>query len=162
MTIRNAIPEDIGAIMSTYDYARQRMRRAGNDKQWINGYPSRELIEDDILHGVSYVIEDGSAIAGVFAFIIGKDPTYERIDDGQWLNDEAYGTIHRAAGGENSRGIMRLCLSFCESKISNVRADTHECNHIMRHILESNGYIRCGRIYVADGSPRVAYHKFAP
>ena len=29
----------------------------------------------------------------------------------------------------------------------------------MQHVLESNGFTRCGIIHVADGSPRIAYQK---
>ena len=29
----------------------------------------------------------------------------------------------------------------------------------MQHILEKNGFVSCGTIYVADGSPRIAYQK---
>lgn len=40
-----------------------------------------------------------------------------------------------------------------------MRIDTHERNLIMQHLLEENSYQKCGRIYVADGSPRIAYQK---
>ena len=42
------------------------------------------------------------------------------------------------------------------------RADTHADNKIMQHLLEKNGFTRCGVIHVADGSPRFAYQKLAP
>jgi len=29
----------------------------------------------------------------------------------------------------------------------------------MQHLLEKNGFVRCGRIFVANGSSRIAYHK---
>ena len=29
----------------------------------------------------------------------------------------------------------------------------------MQHLLESNGFVRCGIIHIADGSPRIAYQK---
>ena len=54
---------------------------------------------------------------------------------------------------------MELCLSFCETKISNIRVDTHNDNKIMQYLLEKHGYQKCGIIYVKDGSPRIAYQK---
>ena len=74
-------------------------------------------------------------------------------------NDEEYGTIHRVAAGSRVKGLLGAVLDFCEKRIDNVRIDTHENNKIMQHILEKNGYIKCGRIYIEDGSPRIAYHK---
>lgn len=32
----------------------------------------------------------------------------------------------------------------------------------MQHILEKNGFARCGIIHVADGTPRIAYQKLTP
>ena len=31
----------------------------------------------------------------------------------------------------------------------------------MQHLLEKNGFARCGIIHVADGSSRIAYQKMA-
>ena len=30
---------------------------------------------------------------------------------------------------------------------------------VIRNLLEKNGFVRCGRIFVANGSSRIAYHK---
>ena len=49
-------------------------------------------------------------------------------------------------------------MEHCQS----LRADTHADNKIMQHLLEKNGFTRCGIIHVADGSPRFAYQKLAP
>ena len=48
-------------------------------------------------------------------------------------------------------------MEHCQS----LRADTHADNKIMQHLLEKNGFTRCGIIHVADGSPRFAYQKLA-
>ena len=42
-----------------------------------------------------------------------------------------------------------------------VRADTHADNKIMQHILEKNGFTKCGIIHVADGTPRIAYQRLS-
>ena len=160
MTIRKATFEDLDQILAIYAYAREQMRLSGNPSQWGVHYPSLEIVQKDIENGNSYVIIDGEdEICAVFVFIIGEDPTYKNIENGNWLNDDAYGTIHRVAGSGKQKGVFRHCLAYCESKMQNVRVDTHEKNRIMQHLLESNGYQKCGTIYVADGSPRIAYHK---
>lgn len=48
MIIRKGEESDIDDIMSCYDVARQYMRNSGNLTQWVNGYPSRSLVEQEI------------------------------------------------------------------------------------------------------------------
>ncbi|MBD5203870.1 MAG: GNAT family N-acetyltransferase [Bacteroidales bacterium] len=158
MKIRKATAADIDAIMMCYEIARQQMRASGNHSQWINGYPSRDLIAEDIARGISYVgVDDDGDIAMAFAFIIGDDPTYTVIEQGQWLNNLPYGTIHRLGSNGKHHGILRICVDFCMSEISNIRLDTHADNYIMQHTAEKLGFKRCGIIYCVDGSPRIAY-----
>ena len=160
MKIRKSTASDLDAIMKCYDVARQFMRASGNHSQWINGYPSRELVGDDIAHGLSYVGEDAAGeIVMAFAFIIGDDPTYKIIEDGRWLNNLPYGTIHRLGSNGKHRGILRACVNFCAEAIGNLRLDTHADNKLMRHAAEKLGFKRCGIIYCQDGSPRIAYQK---
>lgn len=165
MKIRKSTPDDLERILCIYAYARRQMKLAGNPDQWKDHYPSLEIVKKDIYNGCSYVMEDPVSrgqvpdIVAVFAFLFGDDPTYQRIEHGSWLNNEPYGTIHRIASSGRRKGVLRCCLSFCEAKAANIRIDTHDCNHIMQHLLESSGYQKCGQIYVADGSPRIAYQK---
>lgn len=51
MKIRKATPADIIPINGIYSVARQFMQQTGNPNQWINGYPSEELILEDIKKG---------------------------------------------------------------------------------------------------------------
>ena len=90
-------------------------------------------------------------------FEIGDDPTYVKIDDGAWIEDSAYGVIHRIAARIGARGVVREATDFALSKIDHIRIDTHADNKVMQHVLEKIGFRRCGVIYVYDGSPREAY-----
>ena len=45
------------------------MHASGNPNQWVAGYPSRTLIEEDIARGVSYVVDRDSVIEAVFSYI---------------------------------------------------------------------------------------------
>ena len=58
MTIRKAKLPDLKQIMAVLDDARQIMRSDGNTGQWINGYPSEEIIRDDIENGYGHVVLD--------------------------------------------------------------------------------------------------------
>lgn len=158
MYVRRSNMEDIPAMMDLYAQARVFMRENGNLNQWDESYPSRELLEKDIAFGNSYIVEDDEKnLAATFAFIKGEDPTYYGIENGAWLNHEPYGTIHRLAGNTSYHGIASGCISWCKSQIGNLRADTHEDNKIMQHLLEKNGFVRCGIIHLANGAPRIAY-----
>lgn len=89
---------------------------------------------------------------------MGDKPTYQYIENGAWLNDAPYVTIHRIAGDGRTHGILRCAADYCKSISANVRIDTHENNTTMQRQIEKNGFKRCGTIYVEDGSPRIAYH----
>ena len=159
MTIRLATYHDISEMLNTFAHARQQMIQDGNPTQWGDGYPQQEQLESDIKQCVSYVVVDehSQEIFGTFAFIIGEDPTYLRIDDGQWLNNEPYGTIHRIASNGKQTGIFRTALQWCYKQCPNIRIDTHHDNQRMIHLIEQAGFQQCGIIYTRNGSPRIAY-----
>lgn len=163
MTIRLSHPEDLDAIMEIFACARRFMQEHGNPRQWINGYPSAELILGEINNGHSYVCEDENGeILGTFCFIPGEDPTYARIDDGQWLNDRPYYVIHRMATNGKQKGIADRCFAWCFNRCDNIRVDTHHDNIVMQNILKKHGFHRCGIIYTHNGTPRIAYQKTIP
>lgn len=160
LSIRPSYMEDLMTLMPLYGRARDFMVANGNARQWVNGYPSEDLIRSEIEAGHCYVCETSDGrIAGTFCFIIGDDPTYRIIEDGQWCAPGPYGTIHRLASSGLVKGVADACISWCWSRIHNLRADTHEDNIVMQNILSRNGFIRCGVIYTDNGSPRIAYQK---
>ncbi len=158
MNIRKTRIGDLDTVSEIYAFARDFMRKNGNPTQWNNSYPEREIIISDIENGVSYVIENNNEIFGVFTFIVGNEPTYKVIE-GKWLNDNPYGTIHRIASNNKIHGVLNYCFDYCKSIINNIKIDTHNDNLIMQHLLEKSGFIKCGIIYLQDGSPRIAYQK---
>ncbi len=159
MEIRKANLADLPRMMEIYADARAYMRDHGNATQWAGGYPSEERICEDIGAGESYVcVEDGD-ILGVFCFFIHKDPTYDVIYEGSWLNDEPYGVIHRIAVAKHRRGVASFCYEFALSKCPNLRIDTHRDNIPMQNSLIKNGFQRCGIIHLQNGDPRIAFQK---
>lgn len=157
MKVRKTRPEEIGTLMKLYDRARQFMRSTGNFCQWVGGYPSEEVIKKDISRGNSYILTEGEEILGVFCFMQEDDPTYHRIEGGKWLNAEPYGVIHRLASSGSRKHIGDECIRWCFTQCPNLRADTHRDNRVMQRVLERNGFVVCGTIYVEDGTPRIAY-----
>ena len=159
-TIRPAILTDIDRLMEIFDTARHFMTSTGNPNQWINGYPQRELVAEEINQGNCYVCEnEENVLVGTFCFVPSPDPNYAHIENGKWLNDEPYYVIHRLASDGSEKGIFSACLDWCTAHASQLRADTHADNKVMQHLLEKHGFVRCGIIYVSNGTPRIAYQR---
>ena len=159
MLIRQATAADIDEIMRIYDAGRAFMRAHGNESQWVGGYPSREAILRDIAADAGYVVTDEGEVVAYFAFVPSPEPTYDRID-GAWLDDERpYHVIHRLGSYAHVHGIFADVIDYCAARERNLRIDTHSDNSIMRHNIERHGFTYCGVIYLADGSPRLAYQR---
>lgn len=159
MKVENALLTDIPVIEAIYESARRYMRQNGNMHQWIGGYPQREIIEQDIKNGNLYKVIDNGEIAAVFCYFEGVDPTYNKIYEGNWLNDNPYGVIHRIAVASHRRGVASFCFEYCFNRSKNLKIDTHRDNAPMRNSLLKNGFVECGIIYLLNGDERIAYQK---
>ena len=159
-TIRKSTLADLPTILHLRDQAREIMRSYGNVYQWPDGYPRDDMFLKDIELGGSHVMlnEEGT-IVGTFALLPSPEVTYNVIYDGQWLNEEPYYVIHRIASTPDSHGVLDTLLDYCESRVANIRIDTHAANFIMRKGLEKHDYRYCGIIYLLDGNARLAYQK---
>jgi len=158
--IRRAVLEDMPAIEPIYAHARAYMKATGNPTQWGDDYPAREQLEADIAAERLYLIcaEDGVPHAA-FALVAGEEPAYAHIE-GTWLHDGPYATIHRMASDGTLRGCTGACIAFCRTMAPDLRADTHENNKTMQHLLEKHGFVRCGLVNLdlRDGDTRrIAY-----
>lgn len=158
MKIRKAIYDDISELMHIFECAKGIMRASGNLKQWGDGYPSEDIIKNDINAGVCHVMcDDDGLVIATMSFIPGPDPTYSYIENGQWLNDEPYYVIHRIAVAAPGKGCARRLLDWAFDRTRTVRIDTHRDNVIMQHVLCGYGFEYCGVIYLANGDARDAY-----
>lgn len=158
-TIRPAEFADLPRILEIYAEAREFMRQNGNPNQWWDYHPTESILRDDIPKRQLYVCEQDGDIGAVFAYIQGTDPTYIHIVDGQWLNDEPYGVIHRIAVSDRGRGLIAQCFDWALAQCSNLRIDTHRDNAPMQRALEKYGFQYCGVIHIFNGDERIAFHK---
>ena len=157
--VRKATENDLPRALDIYDSARRFMRSRGNRVQWVNGYPSEALLRQDIQRGELYVMEESGHIYGVFAFIVGDDPTYAEIE-GAWLDDATpYGTLHRLGSDGSRTSVLAEAVDWALTRMPHLRADTHEDNAAMRRCLERAGFTCTGVIHIADGTPRRAYER---
>lgn len=160
MTVKPASKADLPDIMAVLQAAKGIMRASGNTRQWVNGYPSEDVVLDDIGQGNGYVVVDCERIVGYFAFIASPEPTYSRIYDGSWLDDtQTYHVVHRIGSYPDVHGIFRSIMDWCFRQDGNIRIDTHRDNHIMQHNILKYGFRYCGIIYLASGDERLAYQK---
>lgn len=147
-------------MQTIFAEAKRKMRASGNMGQWTGGYPSDEVLRNDIERGFSYVVEENGRMIATFVLAICEDPTYKTIYDGQWTDDKMqYGTIHRIASRECVHGVMKDVLEWSFKKISNIRVDTHKDNKPMQYLMEKNGFRYCGIIHLLNGDERLAYQK---
>ena len=168
MLIRKTTKNDIKEIMPIFEEARGTIAALGID-QWQNGYPSDDVILSDVEKKQSYLCELDGKVCGTFAMLENGEPTYDKIFDGNWLTGDDshdYIAIHRVAISVSSRGsglsgkIIGYAMDFAKTLgRKSLRIDTHRGNVVMRRMLEKNGFLHCGTIYLENGDERVAYEK---
>ncbi len=163
MLFRQAKLDDLIVIMEIIKDAKNYLKN-NNIDQWQNNYPDRKTIENDIKSKNSYVIEKDKKIIASTAFVFGEDKTYQKIYDGQWLNDNEYAVIHRLAVAKKYKGksigsllIKELKKLAFDNGVSTIRIDTHQNNLSMQRLIKKNDFIYCGIIYTDTGSKRLAY-----
>lgn len=163
-TLELAKAKELDICYEIIDMGRSYQREQGF-VQWTKDYPNRDTIKGDIATGKGYVLklEDG-VIAGYMCIDFDGEPAYDDIE-GQWSAELPYAVVHRMAFHKGLRGqglsqkAFRLIEKLCLSKgVSYIRIDTDPENALMQHILEKNGFKRCG-IIVFQGSGKLAYDK---
>lgn len=165
LRFRKGRADDVERIMELVSEAQEWFAKQGID-QWQDGYPTREIIENDIVGANNYVIEYNGIIVATSSIAFDGEPTYSTIYKGAWPNSNDYAVVHRimVANSMKRKGIAREILAFAEGLcvergVSDIRIDTHHDNVAMRTMLKRLGYSHCGRITLTSGAPREAYHK---
>lgn len=159
MHIRKATEKDIKAVVAIYENAKEFMHTHGNPTQWAQGYPNEESVAADVRDGIGYVCEEDGKILATFMFKLGDDPTYMKIYDGKWLDDEPYAVMHRVAVAEQGKGVVGFCFAECFKLYPNLKIDTHRNNIPMQRALARAGFEYCGIIHLLNGEERMAYQK---
>jgi len=170
MEHRPAVLSDVERIMEIVGDAQHFLKSSGVD-QWQNGYPTPEVYVSDIQKNSCYVFLIDGRIAGVISVFFEPEENYMYVEDGKWLTGDApYAVFHRAAVGNNYRGmgIASQMLSYSENIASehgleSIRGDTHRDNKAMRGLLEKRGFVHCGTVFLSGvetaRDERVCYEK---
>ena len=163
LTLETAFHKDLDVSMKILKEARAFQRSEGF-VQWDDTYPSVEMIKNDIAEKKAFLLKKDNAVAGYVKIDRDGDPEYDTLD-GNWHTDGEYAVIHRLAFGDGFRckGLsseaFRLIEKHCtDNKIKSIRIDTDFPNLRMQHVLEKNGYRRCGIVTLSVGK-RIAFDK---
>ena len=154
MKIVKATKEDISRIMCIYKNAREFMVSQGNE-QWPRGYPEKSRIEKEL--SSMYLCLHENQITCVFYFAVEEDEDYGEIN-GQWLNNQSYGVVHRIASTGIIKGAAQYCLDWCYQQYPNIRIDTYKDNIPMLKLLDKCGFHCCGT-FERIGKTWFAYQK---
>lgn len=145
----------------------RKFQRAQGFTQWTDDYPNLNTVLSDIACGVGYAIKVDGKIAGYCCIRFDGEPAYLNID-GKWNYNLPYAVVHRLALSPDFRGTgltgeaWRLIGEFCVHNGYNViRVDTGLQNKVMMHVLEKNGFKKCGTVNYGEKPDglRIAYDK---
>lgn len=132
--------------------------------QWTEDYPNIDTVYKDIENQKGYVIKIDGKLAGYLCIDFSGEPAYTDIK-GTWRAEKAYAVVHRMAFSKEFVGIgladtaFELIEQVClDRDVLYIRVDTDFPNKRMQHILEKNGYVKCGTV-VFQGSEKIAYDK---
>jgi len=164
--LRQAKLDDLPRVIEIIEGAKKTLLDRGVD-QWQSGYPSAEILEQDIQEDISYVLILDGEVVGVAALQQGYDKSYQDILSGSWDSDSdvTYSVIHRIAVDADHQG-EHLSASLVQHLMTvshylgyrDVRIDTHPDNLVMQHIIENNGFEEKGTITMEeDHGIRKAY-----
>lgn len=162
--IRKGTVNDLDQIMVIINDAKRRLKLSGSP-QWQKGYPNEETFLNDIKQGELYVLTQNLQIVGTMT-LANYEPTYEKIIDGKWLNNDNYLVIHRIAIHQSflKHGYASELISFAKSlailrHIDSIRVDTHHNNLSMQKLVLKQGFQYCGIIHLnqIDDKERLAY-----
>ena len=161
--IRKGKSEDFNSVLKIYDDAKKFIN-SYNSPQWQDGYPNEDTFYSDLENNRLYVYElEGEVVA--CASFYNYEIDYDSIYDGKWLtNNNDYIAVHTIATSNEyrGRGIVKEFFKyiFNNTNVDSIRVDTHELNQPMIKMLEKNGFIYCGVIYLrSNGAKRLAYEK---
>ncbi len=160
---RLAGKRDIPQILSVIRQAQALIKKLGIG-QWQDGYPNREVFEEDIRKEQCYVFAVQKQIAGVMVVSFEPEECYRFLSGGTWDSEQPYGVLHRIAVADSLRGIglagqmLELAEILClQNGVSSLRVDTHEGNLPMRKFLKKHGFSLCGTVdYGGPDGKRIA------
>lgn len=160
--IRKANIGDLERIMAIVSDAQVALRELGID-QWQDGYPSSDVISNDIKSGIGYVYTNNDLVVGYAAIVLSGEVAYQQIADCDWGTGEDYVVVHRLCvkSGKKRQGIALSLMRKAKELATDIgysgfRIDTHRGNIRMLNMMDKLGFEYRGIIYYDSGA-RLAY-----
>ena len=137
--------------------------------QWFDGYPTIDIVEDDIKNGWIYCMNDNGKCIGVVSVNDVEDEEYSEVNwkdyDGDRNNSVM--VVHRLAvlPEYQKKGIASLLMDFAEDLIeerncSSIRLDTYSANERAINFYEKRGYEKRGEVFFTGRTlPFICYEK---
>ncbi len=157
MLIRKTTEDDLKYLDAIFATCRAYMVAEGNPTQWDENYPTAAVVANDIKVGCGYVCvkEQTNEVLGTFA-LSDYEPEYDRMRDGVWSYDEPYVVVHRM-GTLPNQGAGKFIFAYLKENYPYIRIDTHADNKTMCHMLEKEGFKRCGVVTYEGYGDRITY-----
>lgn len=158
MLIRRATEGDIKSIMAIVRSAQLALHHLGID-QWQDGYPSEDIIAEDITRGIGYVAcALDNTVLGYEAVVFTGEEAYSQLPDEAWHTPSDYVVVHRLCvdGNSRRRGIAIELMNFASEEairrnITAFRIDTHKGNIRMLSLLHKLGFEHVGVVRYDSG-----------
>lgn len=165
MLFQKAAPQDVAEIFRMVVQAQRWFAENGVD-QWQNGYPNEENIKGDIADGNGVVLREQGHVVCYASLGFLPEPSYAEIDGAWRCEGSSYAVLHRVVTEREhkGKGLAGELFARCEAAarlfgMQSLRTDTHRDNLPMQRALEKFGFLPCGTVRLADGSPRLAFEK---
>lgn len=163
LTTRKVEVSDFETVRELFEQGRSFQQSLGF-VQWLPGYPSEDILVQDMERGRGYVFMTDDVIVGYASIFTDSDEEYDRMAH-IWRTPKEYGAVHRLVLSDavRGRGLGRGILEICEDLIARsgckaVRIDTGLQNKPMQRLLAGAGYSCRGEHNFVWG-PRLAYEK---
>lgn len=155
MNYEKANISDLDEIFSLYQLATLDMRQKGID-QWDEIYPSKEILEDDILHNKMLIMRISNEIAAVIVFNENQEKEYL---DGNWnSNGPKTAVVHRLCIKPHFQGygMATEMMKYVESNLrsngyNDIRLDAFSKNPYALKLYKKLGYKEVGETYFRKG-----------
>jgi ribosomal protein S18 acetylase RimI-like enzyme len=148
--IVRARQDQASSIMEVIRACVHSMRRAGIF-QWDEIYPSRELIEEDVRDGSSYLAQANGVILGAVCLNEQQDAVYQQV---RWCGIEPVLVVHRLCVDPacQGQGIASRLMDFAEEyarqhAYASIRLDAYTGNPSAVKLYETRGYRKAGQVY---------------
>lgn len=155
--------QQLDQVMDVYDHVVKVMNDHGNF-QWGNGYPSKEIIKEDIEKKELYLLSEKDEITAAVVLNRDCEPEYQHI---QWKDDYSFIVIHRLCVNPNfqGKGVGRVLMEEIEKLAldqgyTSIRLDTFSQNKKAQSLFARQGYEPRGIFYFSGyDDPFIAFEK---